>query len=197
MSAANRVTVAIPVHPPRIANGMLTRALDSVYRQDYGVHGVAVSVDKDRLGAAPTRQLALDMVSTEWVAFLDSDDEFMPQHVHALLTCALESGADYTFSYFLRSHGGDPLGHFGKVFNPKAPHHTTMTVLVRRELAQEAGFGFEDMHKDWSGEDWKFLLKCLELGAKVVHHPEETWLWNRHKGNTSGLPRKGDAQWPR
>src|SRR2546430_7808567 len=43
----------------------------------------------------------------------------------------------YVFSYFVRAQGGDPLGHFGKVFNPEFPHHTTMTVLVKRDRSEE------------------------------------------------------------
>lgn len=185
------ISVAIPSLPSRV--GMLGEALKSVYDQEMPAHDVCVAVDTRHEGAARTRQRALQMATSEWVAFLDDDDLMLPQHVRALYQCAVDTGADYTFSYFVRAKGGDPLGHFGKMFNPQAPHHTTMTVLVRRELAMSVGFLGPDMHQDWSGEDWRFTLGCIEAGAKIVHHPEETWIWNRHRGNTSGLATKGDA----
>lgn len=188
------ITVAIPAHPARITSGMLDRAVASVWRQDLPAAALAIAHDTNRAGAATTRQRALEMVTTPWVAFLDSDDEFLPQHLAALSTCAAETGADYVFSYFLRSQGGDPLHHFGKPFNPEKPHHTTSTVLVRTSVAKAAGFTpHPDANKNWPGEDWQFTLRCVELGAHIVHHPEETWCWHRHAGNTSGLPNRGDA----
>lgn len=189
------ITVAIPAHPPRVRNGLLLRALASIDNQHLLPDAVSVAIDNDRSGAAVTRQRALEMCRTEWVAFLDSDDEFLPPHLERLRQCAEESGADYVFSWFVRAKGGDPLGHFGKVFDPSRPHHTTMTVLVRRELAMEAGFtNHPDSNAQWSGEDWRFTLRCIELGANIVHLPEETWIWHRHAGNTSGVAGRGDAR---
>lgn len=189
------ITVAIPAHPQRLNNGMLARALASVDRQTTLPDAVSVAVDNHKSGAAITRQRALDAVQSDWVAFLDSDDEMLHHHLQNLMTRADETSADYVFSYFVRSKGGDPLGHFGKTFDPANPHHTTMTVLCRTPLAKEAGFlPHDDMHPEWSGEDWQFTLRCIKLGAHIVHVPEETWIWHRHSGNTSGLAGKGDAR---
>lgn len=189
------ITVAIPVHTSRISNGLLDRAVGSVWRQTLPAAALAIAHDVYREGAAQTRQRALGMVVTPWVAFLDSDDEFLPAHLQLLSEHAAATRADYVFSWFVRAKGGDPLGHFGKAFNPAAPHHTTMTVMVRRELAMEAGFlNHDQANPDWSGEDWRFTLRCIELGAHIVHLPEETWIWHRHAGNTSGVVGRGDAK---
>lgn len=188
-----KISVIIPSLPAR--KDMLGRALGSVYAQTFKAYETCVSVDTRGYGAAFTRQRALELAQGEWVAFLDDDDEFLPEHLFELWSGAIEANADYTFSYFVRSRGGDPLGHFGKPFNPEVPHHTTMTVLCKRELALNAGFlPHDDMHQDWSGEDWRFTLRCIKLGAKIVHIPKETWLWHRHSGNSSGLAGKGDAR---
>lgn len=195
MKMHSGITVVIPTHTERIHNGMLQRATSSVHAQTVPATAIAVAVDLERKGAAHTRQHALEMAQTQWVAFLDSDDEFLPNHLADLTDTAAQHEADYVYSYFVRAQGGDPLGHFGKPFNPAAPHHTTMTVLCRRELAMQAGFlPHDDMHHDWSGEDWRFTLRCVDLGAKIVHLPQETWIWHRHGGNTSGLVGKGDAR---
>jgi hypothetical protein len=105
--------------------------------------------------------------------------------------------AVYAYSWF---DGNNPFpGHRGKIMNLDNPHHTTMTVLVRTDIAQAAGFLQPDgpMHQEWSGEDWQFELRCLEeirkrwgreAGAYVVGTPEVTWHYRVHGRNTSGLP---------
>lgn len=189
------ITVAIPAHPSRVRSGLLLRAIGSVDSQTLLPDALSVAVDHARAGAAHTRQRALEGVLTNWVAFLDSDDEMLPVHLERLITCAHETGADYVFSWFVRAQGGDPLGHFGKPFDPAHPHHTTMTILCRTELAVQAGFtDHPDANAQWSGEDWRFTLRCIELGAHIVHLPEETWIWHRHTGNTSGVAGRGDAR---
>lgn len=165
---------------------LLGEALKGVYDQIHPVRETCVAVDTQRLGAPANRQVALEIASSTWVAFCDDDDWWLPQHIQALLDCAERENADYVFSWFVRAQGGDPLGHFGKPFDPAVPHHTTITTLVRRELAQTVGFTPKPDDQICSNEDFRFTLDCIAAGAKIVHHPEETWVWRRHSGNTSG-----------
>lgn len=190
------VTVCIPSIPPRAH--LLHRALASVTRQTHPAAAISVAMDLNHDGAWITRDRALRAAQTEWVAFLDDDDWFLPSHLATLLACAQETGADYVYSwYVIQDRDGnvidsDPLGHFGKVFDPDNPTQTTITTLVRTELAQEAGFlepiDGELIHGERAGEDWHFTLKCLARGAHVVHVPARTWIWSHHGANTSGLP---------
>lgn len=182
------VTVCIPTIPPRTE--MLQRALKSVYAQTYPPTAISIAVDIHREGAWATRQRALDAARTTWVAFLDDDDEFLPCHLEDLLACATENDADFCYSWFTGTHSGDPLGHFGKPFDAANPHHTTMTVLVKTELAQAVGFTPPRSDQIAGGEDWRFLLGCLSRNAKVVHLPKRTWDWHWHSSNTSGQPDK-------
>lgn len=186
------ISVVIPTIPQRSA--MLGEAINSVRCQELYPSEICIAVDSQRQGAAATRQRALNMASAQWVAFLDDDDIMLPDHLKALHDHAYLTDADYVFSYFVRSKGGDPLGHFGKPFNPSVPHHTTITILVKRELAQSIGFNnHADANPAWCGEDWRFTLSCVEAGAKIVHLPRETWIWTRHPGNSSGIPGRGNA----
>lgn len=172
---------------------MLARALRSVMVQTHPVAAVAIAVDHRREGAASNRQRALDTVRTPWVAFLDDDDEWLPQHVEKLLRLAKEEDADYVWGWFNVIGGTDPFpGHFGKQWDPEDPHQTTITTLVRTELAQQVGFlkSYAGATPDGnrSGEDWSFTNGCSEAGAKMVHLPERTWNWHHTGHNTSGLP---------
>lgn len=189
------ITVVIPTHSARVTNGMTSRAVGSVLGQTRLADSIIVERDTRHAGAAETRNRGLMRVTTEWVAFLDSDDEFKPHHLEYLERCAQETGADYVYSWYDIIGNPDPMAqYFGKPFDPENPVQTTITMLVRTELAQEVGFlKYNSTASTYSGEDWFFTLKCLDHGANIVHLPEKTWVWHHHGLNTSGFPGRGDA----
>src|SRR5690349_5125234 len=134
MPKSFEITVAIPAHPARVANGMLDRAVGSVKAQLLPAADISIAIDEAGDGAAVTRQRALDAVRTPWVAFLDSDDWFYPEHLRVLAAGARIFRADYVFSYYMVHFPdgkpwpqNDPLGHFGRPFNPAKPPQTTIT----------------------------------------------------------------------
>lgn len=206
------ITVVIPTIPPRV--GLLRRATESVDRAVAGmreaqlllpVRTVAV-VDRAKQGAAATRDRGLRAVETDWVAFLDDDDEMLPNHLAELYGTALThpSVPDYLWSQFQivfpPSSGrvAGPGPHFlgQKAFeqwNDNDPCQTTITTLVRTELALDAG-GFipategELVDGNAAGEDFRFTMACRAAGGTFRHVPEVTWLWHHHGGNTSGRP---------
>lgn len=189
MMTSDSITVAMPSIPPRVASGLFIQAVQSVRTQTLKpAGGISVSLDVDRAGAAVTRQRALDGVRTKWVAFLDDDDFFYPHHLETLFGLLKDHDASYAYSWF---DGNNPFPqHRGRQMDPVDPHHTTMTVMVRTELAKEAGFRDHSEANDvWSGgEDWNFTLRCLALGAKFIGTGDVTWHYRVHGGNTSGLP---------
>jgi len=214
--------VVVPTHPARGAakdpTSLLGRALASVYAQTLLPFGIAIALDTDRSGAAKTRQAALDealKMGTEFVSFLDSDDtwytgkeedgvHFGHLATHRRLLCG-ESGTedlgDVAYSWF----DGNGIAqeweatHRGKVWDPRPNmgHHITMTITVRSSFARQASFLGPDLHEDWTGEDWRFILALNELGARFVGTGDITWTYQvDHGGNTSGSPLRGDAALP-
>lgn len=205
----NDVTVCIPSIPPR--NGMLRRAVASVLAQDMPVN-ISVYVDREKRGAAYARDMAMAGAQTRWVAFLDDDDILDASHVRKLLSTAVAHEAGYVWSRFrlgqpsqfgennpLCKDGPAPLGAGTfQQWNDAQPAQTTVTTLVRRDIAILAG-GFSgklDQQSPGSiggqraGEDWLFTLACRELLGRegMRHHPEVTWTWMHHNSNTSGRP---------
>jgi hypothetical protein len=192
------VTVVVPFHEARRTSGLLDRAVRSVHAQTVPVH-LELAEDIHRIGAAPTRQAGLETVTTEWTAFLDSDDELDPDHIEQLLACAHETGADYVYPWFRVVGGSDPFPmFFGRPWDNAHPHQTTITILVRTELAQQVGFHTpppgSTVGGHRGGEDWHFTLGCLAAGARIVHHPARTWTWHHGPQNSSGRPDRGDAR---
>ncbi|MDJ1137912.1 glycosyltransferase family 2 protein [Streptomyces iconiensis] len=201
MSSGPQVSVVIPYHPARAENGMLYRAMDSVSLQT--VPNALVTVEDEQCqGAARTRQRGLEMVTTEWMAFLDSDDEMDYTHLEQLLACAEREHADYVYPWFRVAGGVDPFPmFFGRPWDDAAPHQTTITILVRTDLARQVGFtdvaaGPPPPDGNTGGEDWHFTLGCLAAGARIVHHPARTWTWHHGPQNSSGRPGRGDARTP-
>lgn len=200
------ITVVIPTIPVRPA--MLERAILSVrhalreLEEHHGVSGLILpEYDWERGGAAATRHRGLMRVSTPWVAFLDDDDAMHPNHLSELYAEALEHRADYLWSRFqIRFPGGrvvqGPQFLGEKAFSQwsdEDPCQTTVTTLVRTELAQAAGgFLFDDdgseVDGNRRGEDHVFTLRCRKAGGQFRHLERVTWDWWHHGRNTSGLP---------
>lgn len=203
MTLTPGITVVIPAHPSRVRSGMLDRALKSVLYQSIPPAAVSVAVDLNGDGAPATRQRALDAVATEWTAFLDSDDFFLPHHLETLARHQAETGADMVYSWFklmdakgtiLNHDPVFPETHFTEPFDPLNPIETTITTLVRTTLAQEVGFqALNRGHDANTGEDRFFTLGVMDAGGIISHVVEKTWVWHHHGLNTSGLPHKGDG----
>ncbi|GAA1431852.1 hypothetical protein GCM10009601_51730 [Streptomyces thermospinosisporus] len=194
----SEVTVVVPFHEARRRSGLLDRATRSVQQQTIPVH-LQLAEDIHHKGAATTRQAGLELVDTEWTAFLDSDDEMDADHIEQLLACARDTSADYVYPWFRVVGGSDPFPmFFGKPWDNAHPHQTTITILVRTELAQQVGFHEpppgSTIHGQRGGEDWHFTLGCMAAGARIVHHPARTWTWHHGRQNTSGRPDRGDAR---
>lgn len=183
------ISLAIPTHPGREA--VLERALTSVKAQTLAPQAIHVVLDEQRRGAARTRNQALALVETEWVAFLDSDDELLPHHLKACARHATLTGADVVYPGF---EGEDPTGMFGVAFDPlllRRRNYIPVTVLARTDLVKAVG-GFTP-HPDENGdpcEDWGLWLALLSVGTRFSHLPQRTWI--RHDGGTRG---RGDP-WP-
>ncbi len=191
------VDVIIPTHPARgyTANPhtLLGRAFASVQAQTVQPFEVIIACDLNGDGAGPTRQRALNEAGSEFVSFLDSDDWWYPNHLETHWRLLRESGADVAYSWFGGNRPFPESTHRGKVFDPAAPHHITMTLTVRTSLAKAAGFGVKPLHMEWAGEDWIFIVRLCEMGARFVGTAEETWHYAVHGANTSGLPNRGDG----
>lgn len=198
------ITVVIAHIPPRIHS--LNRALKSIQNQVLQPERIIIQADEQGEGAATTRNKALQKVpsSSEWVAFLDDDDYFGPEHLSTCLAAAEIQRCDYVYPWFtIAGPSIDPFQHldwYMKPWDDQRPHQTTIVTMVRRELAQAVGFrevvGLlgpdgnavpKVTEEGYTfGEDYQFTLECLARGAKIVHAPIRTWYWVVTGHNTSG-----------
>lgn len=187
------VTVVIPTIKPR--RGFLRRAVNSVMAQTIGVPPIEIAIDREHQGAAATRNRALMNVKTPWVAFLDDDDYFLPNHLEVLLNAAsgehdiYYTGCKVIGPNFETIPMQEEWGRFGKEFDAEILRQGScipVTSLVPTELAQLARFGPPNHDPLSWYDDWGFYLRALDKGASFLHIPEVTWVWHHHGRNTSG-----------
>ena len=183
---ALNISVVIPTIPARAA--LLDRAHRSVAAQTLPPAAVIVAVDTDRAAAAATRNRALSQVATDFVAFLDDDDELYPEHLKALARFVRLTRTDVAYPGY--DADDDPVNMFGLPFDPvllRRANFIPVTVLAKTEKVREAG-GFQP-HPDVNGdpcEDWGLWLAMLDRGAKFAHLPRRTWRWHNHETSTRG-----------
>lgn len=214
----NDITVCIATIPPRAKQ--LRRALASVAGQTLQPAAIVVEYDHEHTGAAATKNRAAAKATTPWIAFLDDDDQLLPEHLATLHRAAWHSrqdevvyhqdirapGADviYSIPHVPQIPGGrDPNGRYGVPFDAdelRRRSYIQTTSLIRREMFKQAG-GFQVPDRPMPDgspcpyDDWGLWLAMLDLGARFLHVPEVTFVWNHwgrgepgQPGNTSGQP---------
>lgn len=189
------ITVVIAHIPTR--RDELKRALRSVERQALQPREVIIETDMHHTGAAATKNRGLAQVRTDWVAFLDDDDQMLPKHLFHLRLAAFTEGADVIYSVPVVPENPafvDSEPQYFRPFDPKVLRQRSFiqtTSLVRAGLMREAG-GFQcPPGSDY--DDWGAWLALLDRGARFHHVPEQTFIWHHwgvgfpgRPGNTSG-----------
>ncbi len=208
--------VAIIPHYQKEA-GLLSRAVNSVLKQtcaekisiiisddespipaldDLKANGIEQN-DKIRVirnqngGAGPARNRALDIVpdGTDYVAFLDSDDVWMPGHIETAIK-ALEYGYDFYFSDYMACDHRD-TSNFVRIGSIKTEEHellesklhiyafkhTALDHIIRRGnviQTSTAMYRFAKFSKlrfreeFYNGQDFFFWMDIEQLGATFV-----------------------------
>jgi hypothetical protein len=172
-----KIAVVTPTLPSR--KELLQECKDSVKQQIWnGETYHAIGADLTGEGAALTRNKIVQSLdsSYEWIAFLDDDDKFLPNHL-AVVTEAC-SGADVVYSE-CKEEGFQKTWNT-RDFNYEAvrkENYIPVTALVRRSAFEKVG-GFKE--KPYPGEDQWLWLRMYEAGCRLVYVPQETWIYRQH-----------------
>ncbi len=153
--------------------------------------------DQTNGGEASARNAALDQMSGEFVAFLDADDEYCPDHLEAAAGFLLSNpGFDATYSdgYYCDAAGnriqtlasrrlppsdGDI---FEQVVRSSAMLGPPVCVVLRRSLIVKLGLRFDTAIT--IGPDWDFLTRYAETG-RFKYIDRTTCLYRLHDSNIS------------
>lgn len=185
------ITVVIPTIPGR--EDMLNRALASVDAQKRQPDEVLVVTDPGRTGAAATRNRALAKVETEFILWLDDDDELLPNHLRGLAATQAKHEADVVYSPWsgINTRLFDPelfVTQWGEEHTrlQMAGNFLPITTLIRTQVMRDVGGFTEAPRGVFLGEDATMYQRLLKAGAKFACHPVVTWHWHGHPGHTSG-----------
>lgn len=203
------ITVVVPAYR---RPGMLARALHSVRSQTVTpaevivvddasgdetgdqarTLGATVVTHPTNLGEGAARNTGIEAAQNDWVALLDCDDEWLPQHLETLWaarnghlivgTAALATGSspDHHRLYGWPGRRARVLGGPADVAVPENKL-VPSTVMLRREVAVRAG-GFRSLPRAADLDMW---VRMLQFGTAVTV-PQVTALYHVHPDQISG-----------
>jgi glycosyltransferase involved in cell wall biosynthesis len=159
--------------------------------------GARVIRHETNRGAATARNTAVAATEQPWIAPLDSDDEWLPQHLRTLFPLreghVLVSGASLTVSSTSSAPGyGGTLAPAGRVLTSPAPlvfpenFVSASGVLFSADAFRVAG-GYDASLRH--AEDFDLWIRLLSRGTGVCV-PVPVTLYRRHEGQKS---RTGEA----
>lgn len=212
------VSVVIPAYN---AENVITRAIDSVLSQSYDNFEIIVvdddstdetvnqikSYSEERIvciknqvnkGASATRNVGIEEAAGKYIAFLDADDEWLPEKLETQVSTIERKSSDWVAVHCRRMDKNGVLGaitdRLAKLIGSEKESPTlegdwevigelltlnvktgTSTFLVRREIVEDIG-GFDDSFE--RHQDWEFLVRVLKNGKiayvdkpLVIKHP--------------------------
>jgi glycosyltransferase involved in cell wall biosynthesis len=118
-----------------------------------------------RVAAAAPRNKGFEMVRGEWITQLDDDDEFTRNHIEVLLERAL-TGYDFVYGNILaiKPDGGQVI--IGKY----PPQYTQISTQSYMCSSTYKNMKFNtDPTATWEPEDWNFIRRVIEAGARVSY----------------------------
>lgn len=211
-----RVSVIIPAYN---AEAFLARALRSVEAQTLGDYEIVLIddgstdrtaeivrsfenvryIDRPHLGEAEARSRGLDEAKGDLVAFLDADDEWLPEKLERQLAFMAERRSEfsYTDSYYVK--GGKRVRYSklarpyeGQILVPLLEEWlehsfiTNNTVVASKKLLKSVG-GFDRAAPFRSNTDYGLWLRLALAGARFDYLDEPLAVYYRgHESDSSG-----------
>jgi glycosyltransferase involved in cell wall biosynthesis len=192
------VTVCTATIPTRV--DLLKRASKSVENQTLKVKDHLIKLDSEKLGQPLVLDQIIKEATTKYVAILDDDDEFLPNHIELLYKKIVETEADLVFPHFRYSNLSD-AGHLerfrGLPWDNNNPHQVPITWIAKRETILEVGgfsgdfdvLSFEvDNQGNRIGNDFNLIKKLSKANKHITNISEITWIYHVGHPSTLGMP---------
>lgn len=149
-----------------------------------------------QIGGGAARNLACREATGEYLAFLDDDDEFLPDKVSTQVAFMRKGGYDMSWQdvawydergRLVEHRRLDHCENFSTegllrahLLTPISP--TAIYMLTRELFCRTEGFG-----EVATGQDWWLMLRCIESGARMGYMPEVHVRQYLHSGERLSL----------
>lgn len=216
-------TLASVIIPTYNRSHFLERSIFSVLSQTYQLFEIVVvddcSTDKtfelisslmhvdDRikyirheknLGAQVARNTGIHAAQGEWIAFLDSDDEWLPERLEKGLECAYSQNVSVVHSECYKKYGDDsslklfgvpPLS--GNIYSKllSSPGPVFPALMVRKECFERINYLDE---KIISYQEWDTSIRLAEF-YPFAFIEKPLFIYHYHAGDTISKDMKRDA----
>lgn len=150
-------------------------------------------VNQARPGASGSRNAGAAATTAEFIAFLDDDDAWRPEHLARAMAELERTGADAAVSGLCRiRHDGTvqnivmpPAQAVGGRLFDKNFGLTGSNIVIRRSAFEHIG-GFDPALPVFN--DWDFAIRMITAGIPYCVAPELTVEWREHGGDRISTP---------
>jgi glycosyltransferase involved in cell wall biosynthesis len=158
--------------------------------------GARLITHEQNLGEGAARNTGIEAARHDWVALLDCDDEWLPEHLatlwaqrngHALVGTAVLATRPDSNEHRVFGWTGRRLREFTGPAEVTVPENTfpPSAAMLSRDAALAAG-GFRDLER---AADLDLWVRLLENGTAVAI-PDVTAIYHLHAGQVSADPRQ-------
>ncbi len=131
------------------------------------------------LGQAHARNCGIDHAQGRFIALLDADDVWLPDHLSSSMDALHQSAADivYSTAIIFDSDSGEQMGLWGPDFSDPGNLQESLAVrsfitpstsVIQRELFSRLG-GLDESEIFRNVEDYDFWLRAAAAGARFSH----------------------------
>jgi glycosyltransferase involved in cell wall biosynthesis len=141
---------------------------------------VEVIFTDGQVGGGRARNIAARHANGAYLAFLDDDDEFMPEKIEKQLEFMQSSQLDMSYQDVIWYGPNGRIAEYRTLNHAKGfdrrqlltahmmtPISPTSIYMLRRTLFEKVG-GFGEVAV---GQDWILMLRCIEAGAQIGYMP--------------------------